>query len=136
MSIELSVHFGGGPFAAAAARRALGGLSWKLDPTVMEDVQLLVSELVTNAVRHAHADATHDIELLVRTMDRSLRVEVADGGPGFRYRPRDRHSDEPGGWGLYLVEQLARSWGVDANGEGARVWFELPLPSREPALVA
>jgi hypothetical protein len=50
-------------------------------------------------------------------------VEVTDGGSGFTPAPRD--PDHPGGgYGLYLVEREARSWGADGQG-GTRVWFEL-----------
>src|SRR4051795_9756452 len=53
MTTELSVRFSGGPYAAASARRALGSLRDLVGPKRLDDVCLLVSELVTNGVRHA-----------------------------------------------------------------------------------
>jgi len=90
-------------------------------------LRLLVSELVTNCVRHAKASADAPVELAVRVAGRTIRVEVHDGGTGFTPpgHPRPRGSD--GGYGLYLVERLASRWGVD-TGAGTRVWFELDVP--------
>jgi anti-sigma regulatory factor (Ser/Thr protein kinase) len=100
----------------------------------METLGLLVSELVTNAVLHGGAGA--ELELTISLADDLLRVEVLDSGPGFVPRPRALAPDDVGGWGLYLVERLARTWGV-SSGDGTRVWFELPCeraqtPRRKP----
>ena len=81
------------PDSAAEARRALGEVSDHLSPRRLEDARLLVSELVTNAIRHAGLDDDDVIRLVVVTGDRALRIEVCDPGPGFelaepRARPR------------------------------------------------
>ena len=121
---ELSVRFDRGPTAAQAARNALLVLDERVDGQVLEDIRLLVSELVTNAVRHANAPTGGAVELDV-TIDRSLvRVEVADPGPGFEPQPRDDEMSRPGGWGLYLVDRIADRWGVVRNRMN-RVWFEI-----------
>src|SRR5215208_1883056 len=122
MTRELSATFAGGPYAAAAARRALGGLG---------DVALLVSELVTNSVRHGGAGEDHRLELAALREGERLRVEVTDWGPGFDRdaRPR-RPTDEVGGWGLVLVERLADRWGVEHDGDATVVWFEVSMPER------
>jgi anti-sigma regulatory factor (Ser/Thr protein kinase) len=87
---------------------------------------LLVSELVTNAVRHVNR-STQPIELAVRIGDGAIRVEVGDGGAGFKPgKPKPRGAD--GGFGLFLVERRASRWGVDTH-DGTRVWFELDLGS-------
>jgi anti-sigma regulatory factor (Ser/Thr protein kinase) len=93
----------------------------------MHDLHLLTTELVTNAVLHAGAGESDAIELRVAAGANALRVSVSDPG-----RASDTpHVEEPdletpGGMGLYLVEQLSSSWGVDRLGDGAhRVWFEL-----------
>jgi anti-sigma regulatory factor (Ser/Thr protein kinase) len=87
-------------------------------------LRLLVSELVTNAVRHVNR-TTQPIELAVRIDDGAIRVEVGDGGAGFKPgKPRPRGAD--GGFGLFLVERIATRWGVDTR-DGTRVWFELDL---------
>ena len=71
------------PDSAAEARRAVGEVSDQLTPRRLEDAQLLVSELVTNAIRHAGLEEADVIKLIVETGDRSLRIEVCDTGPGF-----------------------------------------------------
>ena len=73
---------------------------------------LLISELVTNSVRHAGLDATQPLRLSVTTGPSSpVRVAVRDPGPGFRppKAPTDPGRDV-GGWGLVLVDQLAEKW--------------------------
>jgi anti-sigma regulatory factor (Ser/Thr protein kinase) len=126
MTTELSTSFAGGPYAAVAARRALGGLRGQVSRERLEDVCLLVSELVTNGVRHAGADEDEDIDLAVVRHGNRLRVQVTDRGPGFDGRPRPRNRiDQTGGWGLFLVERLADRWGVHREGSANVVWFEV-----------
>jgi anti-sigma regulatory factor (Ser/Thr protein kinase) len=112
------------PEAAAQARRALDDLRRELPDGRMRDVQLLVSELVTNAVRHANLASGDAIELVVELADRKLRVEVHDPGGGFVPSTPSPDPARPSGWGLYLVAQLADRWGVDSD-EETLVWFEL-----------
>src|SRR2546421_506747 len=69
--------------APRAARRAVDALDRALDPDALEQLRLLVSELVTNAVRHGRPTGGRDVELVIAVRDRSVRVEVADGGDGF-----------------------------------------------------
>jgi anti-sigma regulatory factor (Ser/Thr protein kinase) len=112
------------PDSAAAARRALGEVSDHVSPRRLEDARLLVSELVTNAIRHAGLDDGDVIRLIVVTGERALRIEVCDPGRGFE--PGEPHPDpaRPSGWGLYLVRELSDRWGVERS-EETRVWFEL-----------
>jgi len=112
------------PEAAAEARHALDTLSGHLPDGRMRDVRLLVSELVTNAVRHANLDAGDHIELVIDLADQSLRVEVHDPGGGFVPSTPSPDPLRPSGWGLYLVAELADRWGVDSDDE-TLVWFEL-----------
>jgi anti-sigma regulatory factor (Ser/Thr protein kinase) len=90
------------------------------------DVALLVSELVTNAVRYGDAPITVAITL----DDGVLRVDVTDTGAGDR--PSRKPAGTDGGFGLQLVEMLAHRWGVMAG--ATHVWFELDLavPPRMP----
>ena len=137
MTTELSTTITGGPYAAAAARRALGGLRNILGREKLEDVYLLVSELVTNGVRHGGAGEDDLLELTAVRHGNRLRVVVTDWGPGFDGRPRLRNrADQTGGWGLFLVERLADRWGTQREGETTAVWFELKLPSRAPTRAA
>jgi anti-sigma regulatory factor (Ser/Thr protein kinase) len=112
------------PDSAAEARRALGEVSDHLTPRRLEDAQLLVSELVTNAIRHAGLDDDDVIRLVVVTTERALRIEVCDPGPGFDVAEPEPDPARPSGWGLYLVRELSDRWGVERNTE-TRVWFEL-----------
>jgi anti-sigma regulatory factor (Ser/Thr protein kinase) len=120
----LKLELAGHPDSVARARHALGELVDTLSERRLDDVRLLVSELVTNAIRHARTEPDATVRLLVETSDGRLRVEVHDHGAGFEPAPRDPDPTRAGGWGLYLVEQLADRWGVDAA-DGTRVWFEL-----------
>jgi anti-sigma regulatory factor (Ser/Thr protein kinase) len=112
------------PDSAAEARRALGEVSDHLSPRRLEDARLLVSELVTNAIRHAGLRANDVIRLVVMTGDHALRIEVCDPGWGFVLREPEPDPAQPSGWGLYLVRELSDRWGVERNKE-TRVWFEL-----------
>ena len=112
------------PEAAAVARHALDGLGSELPDGRMRDVRLLVSELVTNAVRHANLGDGDVIGLVVELADDALRVEVHDPGGGFVPSAPSPDPTRPSGWGLYLVAELADRWGVD-SADTTLVWFEL-----------
>ena len=89
----------------------------------METLRLLVTELVTNSVRHTAADS---VTLRVAVGKAAVLTEVADTGPGFDPEKCVQHAgDHNTGWGLFLVERLASSWGVKHDGPSKRVWFEL-----------
>lgn len=101
--------------------------SWRLDDLVEDgDVELLATEIATNAVRHAGTEAT----VIVCYLGDRIRVEVGDGS---NVLPRIRTPDEtePGGRGLPLVEALSTRWGVIETVDGKRVWFE--VATRQPA---
>lgn len=132
---ELSVRFERGPSAASAARNALLALDERLDGRVLDDIRLLVSELVTNAIRHAEAPSGGEVGLDVSIESGRVRVEVADPGGGFEPQPRDDEMTRPGGWGLYLVDRIADRWGVVRNRMN-RVWFELDRGVRDAGRLA
>src|SRR5215210_1325734 len=111
--------------AAAAARQALIDGNGNLPAGVRDDVLLLVSELVSNAVLHAGAGPERPLEVQVLRGPRWLVVTVADEGPGFNWHPSPEAGNESGGWGLFLVDQIADRWGVECTASGARVWFEI-----------
>jgi serine/threonine-protein kinase RsbW len=112
------------PEAASEARHALDGLAADLPGGRMRDVRLLVSELVTNAVRHANLSDGDVISLVIEIAEDALRVEVHDPGGGFVPSVPSPDPARPSGWGLYLVAELADRWGVDSD-ERTLVWFEL-----------
>jgi anti-sigma regulatory factor (Ser/Thr protein kinase) len=108
--------------SAASARRVIEGLSGSLDPIVLSNARLLVSELVANAVEHVPEDGR--IRLDVALTNGVLRVAVTDPGHGFTPRPRRPEAPKNSGWGLHFVSLLADRWAVAADGAG-KVWFEL-----------
>jgi anti-sigma regulatory factor (Ser/Thr protein kinase) len=112
-----------GPEAIPAARKAMDGLDGLIERHVWEDLRLLVTEVVTNGVRHGSERGP--VTVLVLVSEKAVRVEVSDCGRGFSPpeapMPRD---DGSGGWGLQLVDRVARSWGVRVDGATC-VWFEL-----------
>ena len=111
------------PEAASVARRALDGLSGSVPDGRLRDLRLLVSEVVTNAVRHANLATGDAISLVVELNQSTLRVEVHDPGGGFVPSTPSPDPTRPSGWGLYLVAELADRWGVDSD-EATLVWFE------------
>ena len=112
------------PGAVPDARKALDALDDDVSAQTLDDLRLLVSELVTNSVRHAGLEQSQAIELKVALLPETVRVEVNDPGSGFQPTPRTAQSDDQSGWGLYLVSRLADRWGVTSDG-ATRVWFEL-----------
>jgi anti-sigma regulatory factor (Ser/Thr protein kinase) len=129
MNDEMSFELAGGPYAVTASRLAIAGLDDKLDPNVLFDMRLLVSELVTNCVKHAQIGPDESIDLRVEIGAETVRVSVRDDGPGFEPPARaltEEAAEAGSGGGLFLVEQLSASWGVERE-QGAIVWFELPL---------
>jgi len=92
---------------------------------------LLVSELVTNAVRHSRAD----VEIQIRRGETSVWIEVEDDDTR---PPRLRHAspDDEGGRGLVLVQELASSWGSRSTETGKVVWLRLDAPSPAPVPAA
>jgi anti-sigma regulatory factor (Ser/Thr protein kinase) len=111
--------------SAATARQAVGELSDQLPEDLLGDVRLLVSELVTNALRHAGLDENDRIELAVGVTDSAVRVEVTDHGRGFDPEAIPTDPEVAQGWGLYLVATLSDRWGAESHDGSTRVWFEL-----------
>ncbi|WP_318275232.1 SpoIIE family protein phosphatase [Streptomyces pharetrae] len=114
------------PRSVGRAREYARGqlLSWDLEPLV-DTTELLVSELVTNALRYGEGEIR--LRLL---LDRTLVCEVWDSGLVQPRRRRARDTDE-GGRGLQLVGLLSAAWGSRRTHRGKTVWFELPLPDGE-----
>ena len=121
-------NIGGGPEAIRRARTALVEfLGDTVVPDRLYDLQLLVSEVVTNAVRHGGAREGEQADLRIALTRDQIRLEVRDPGPGFHdITPELPHTDRGGGYGLYLVDLYAEHWGVSGT-EGTCVWFEVPL---------
>jgi two-component sensor histidine kinase len=104
------------PGAAAIARAMLAPIERETDPRL----SVLVTELVTNAVRHGGGR----VRVTVRHEDGVVRTEVRDGGDGFdRMAELGIEGTADGGFGLKIVDRMADRWGA----EPGVVWFELDL---------
>jgi anti-sigma regulatory factor (Ser/Thr protein kinase) len=123
---RMEVEIAAGQHAPATARSAVERwLSGRVSARLYDDVRLLVSELVTNSVRHAHLTRDMTIRISVALVDGAVRIEVEDPGDGpiAAVAPDREHG---GGFGLYLVEILAERWGSTNDGTTC-VWTELSL---------
>ena len=121
---RLHMRLRAGAAAAGEGRHALDRLERSLTRDQLDELRLLVSELLTNSIRHG-AQQTGWITLEVEIYSNSIRVVVSDRGDGFEPEPVPApHVDRPGGWGLCLVDRLAARWGVERS-DATAVWFEL-----------
>ena len=112
--------------APGAVRRALEGVS-EIAP-VLDDVKLIVTELVNNAVLHSGCSAEDELRINAQLGPGGLTISVhdpglADLGPRLRV---SEDSPEPGGMGLRIIQELARRWGAERP-DGHRLWAELAL---------
>ncbi|MFE0137280.1 ATP-binding protein [Streptomyces sp. NPDC059037] len=103
--------------------------AWKVPDDVADTAVLLLSELMTNAVRHGRVPVGREVGVRCVLGWGVLRVEVADACDVLP-RAREAGPDDESGRGLALVELLADAWGADPrpHGIGKTVWFELALP--------
>ena len=125
MSTELTVELPRTTQAPALARRALARLEGRVEASVLPDVRLLVSELITNSVKYG---GDGPVRLEVSASEDRLRAEIIDQGVGFTPVERDDDLDRVGGWGLHLVERLTSEWGTYEG--STHVWFEIDLRER------
>jgi anti-sigma regulatory factor (Ser/Thr protein kinase) len=86
-------------------------------------VLLLLSEVVTNSVRHSPTDDA-PIEVDASLVGHTVQVVVSDGGEGFA--PRAQEPGSSGGYGLFLLDAQATRWGASRD-HGTRLWFELDV---------
>ena len=121
-ALGFQIQLAGGPQAASRARTELSRLREELEPPVLESARLLVTELVTNAVRHAPVGM---IDISVKIRPESMRVDVSNRGTPFEAHARLPRADQESGWGLFLVDRLSDEWGVVDEPGRQRVWFEL-----------
>jgi anti-sigma regulatory factor (Ser/Thr protein kinase) len=118
-----------GPQAVSEARHALAATAATLREEERQSVLLLLSELVTNAVRHGMPGTMRGVA--VKVVEADERVGAAVTSPGDPFDWSGRRSDdplEPGGYGLVLVDSMASRWGIDHAAGATTVWFELDRP--------
>ncbi|HEX5949407.1 MAG TPA: ATP-binding protein [Actinomycetota bacterium] len=121
---DVAVRLRPDPASIPEARHAVDRLQGVLEDAVLQDLRLMVSEVVTNSVRHAGLGEGDRIELRISVDKGRVRVEVHDTGPGFERPSEPTTMFRDSGWGLYLVDRLADRWGI-TSGRGTTVWFEL-----------
>ena len=127
MTRGFEVLLQGGVEAGRDARRAIAVNDPTLPRSVQEDVWLLVTELVTNGLRHGGAATDRPLRLAFQRYAGRVRVEVVDPGTDFAPPAEPSPGDTSGGWGLFLVDQIAEHWGVSPAPTGTCVWFEMPV---------
>ena len=115
-----------GPMAPREARRVLDPLVSDVPAPVLDDLRLVVSELVTNSVRHSGMNEGKPIVVKVEAGEGRVRLEVADREHGFVPAARHPDAEVGSGWGLYLVDRVAGRWGK-VPGDG--VWAEIDIPA-------
>ncbi|MBV8992385.1 MAG: ATP-binding protein, partial [Pseudonocardiales bacterium] len=117
--------------APAAARRFVRETcaAWSLPQAVKELAELVSSELVTNAVKHAHSSS----RVTLTYTGSALRVSVRDYRPSPIPRPRPIDIAARHGRGLHLVAAMADTWGADQHPDGKTIWANLACPSGQAA---
>jgi two-component sensor histidine kinase len=114
-------RFPGDATSAAAARRFALGAVEGAAPDAVQAVELMVSELATNCIRHAE----REFDLTIVSTAGEIRVEVSDAASGVPTK-RSPGLEDPTGRGLQIVELLSQDWGVDLAPEGGKtVWFTI-----------
>ena len=126
METALDLEFVPRAAVVRTARDATAVVVSSLSPARQDDVRLLVSEIVTNSVRHGGRGSDRWIRLRVACGDGRVRVEVRSGGSAIAFeRSAKEGSLRESGWGMYLLENLADRWGASSGEDGTCVWFEV-----------
>lgn len=123
MAATLHVEVPAQPTSVATVRQAVRDRD-ELPESALADLEVVVSELVTNSIRHAGLTNRDTVGMTVIYRERSVRVEVTDNGPGFDRDWAERITPNAGGgFGLSIVSTLSDDWGLD-SGRGL-VWAEM-----------
>jgi serine/threonine-protein kinase RsbW len=123
MPSTLHVEVPAQPTSVATVRQAVRERD-ELPEAALADLEVVVSELVTNSIRHAGLTNQDTVSMTVIYGERRLRVEVTDQGPGFdRGLIETIRPNADGGFGLSIVSMLSEQWGLD-SGQGL-VWAEM-----------
>ncbi|UQX01252.1 ATP-binding protein [Streptomyces sp. RerS4] len=134
-AVEIFWMIPSSPRTPGRARAMLRELlaEWKVDGEPADAAELLLSELVTNAVRYARAPRGREIGVRVARYEGVLRVEVADAGERVELTPQVAGEGDERGRGLAIVAAVAERWGQcpRRHGIGKAVWAEVPAPDGE-----
>ena len=94
-----------------------------MEPGQLDNLTLVVTELVSNAIRHARSE--EPVRIAMTPKDGYLCVQVTDAGRGLVPEPGAMGTEGGPGYGLFLVERLTRRWGMTREGGCTRVWVEI-----------
>jgi anti-sigma regulatory factor (Ser/Thr protein kinase) len=115
--------------ATTARTEVTRRLAQRVTSGALDDVRLLLTELITNALRHADMHPGDEIGVRAELLEGTVRIEVSDPGRNGPIEVRAPGA-RGGGYGLFLVDRLTNQWGVDRH-RGTTVWAELSAgPSR------
>ncbi len=114
-----------------ARRLAAEFAAERLSDSQCSKLGVAITEVVANSVRHS--GSKEDIRMALTTKPDHLCVRVTDGGAGLVPKPGAMGSDPGAGYGLFLVEQLTRRWGMTREEGRTRVWFEIGYSDDEGA---
>lgn len=125
LPLRVAVELPADPLSIGVARALVRSLAPRLSPDRLRRAELVVSEVVTNAVRHSAPDATADIPIRLELVVGRDGVEgrVHDRGEPFTPGARPSGPDEPGGFGLFVVSRLTRDWSLTHDGTGNVLTF-------------
>ncbi|GAA2736314.1 hypothetical protein GCM10009867_20740 [Pedococcus aerophilus] len=101
-----------------------------VEPAVVDEAEIVISELLSNAVRHARPLSDGNLRVHWKVKAGVVEVEVTDGGGDSTPRPAPRTIWAPSGRGLRIVRSLAHEWGVTEDRNGCTVWASVGGPSR------
>lgn len=121
--IPVAIH------APAIARATVAGAAGPLTDEAAYALELVTSELVTNAIEHGHMRPFDDVIVRLHCDDQEIHVEVLSPGPGFDPPPSRLPQPQrlrENGYGLLVVDRLASSWGVESEGSRTKVWSKIP----------
>lgn len=110
-----------GPTAPAQARQLVHDMPLGADARA--SVELIISELVTNTVRHGDSAPGGELSVQLRREGERVRGRVCGHGPAFTWVAHDPELEEPGGLGLMIVDRMSDRWGITRNSKVC-VWFE------------
>jgi anti-sigma regulatory factor (Ser/Thr protein kinase) len=110
-----------GPGAPSEARKLVSGIP--LGDQARANLELIVSELVTNTVRHGSEPVGGELSVALRRDGERVSGEVCGRGPAFTWAAHDPALEEPGGLGLMIVDRISDRWGIRRNTKVC-VWFE------------
>jgi anti-sigma regulatory factor (Ser/Thr protein kinase) len=129
--VKVTERFSSERSSVPAARRFATSALAQLPDETLQAVELMVSELTTNSIRHVNSA----FELTIETTSREIKVIVTDRGGGTP-QMRIAGPEDVSGRGLRIVDLLSDRWGVDKQGERTRVWFTVAMPKQARRAIA